>query len=45
MLAYGEWLEDNVLAPAPHRQYVFALPKLIRPFFAIVADTSANSAA
>ncbi len=33
MLAYGEWLEDNVLAPAPHRQYVFALPKLIRPFF------------
>jgi len=33
MLAYGEWLEDNVLAPVPHRQYVFALPKLIRPFF------------
>ena len=20
MLAYGEWLEDNVLAPVPHRQ-------------------------
>lgn len=33
MLTYGEWLEDNVLAPVPHRQYVFALPKLIRPFF------------
>jgi hypothetical protein len=33
MLAYGEWLEDNVLAPVPHRQYVFALPKLIRLFF------------
>ena len=33
MLAYGEWLEDNVLAPVPHRQYVFALPKLTRPFF------------
>ena len=33
MLAYGEWLEDNVLGPVPHRQYVFALPKLIRPFF------------
>ncbi len=33
MLAYGEWLEDNLLAPVPHRQYVFALPKLIRPFF------------
>ncbi len=29
----GECLEDNVLAPVPHRQYVFALPKLIRPFF------------
>ena len=33
MLAYAEWLEDNVLAPVPHRQYVFALPKLVRPFF------------
>ncbi len=33
ILAYGEWLENNVLAPVPHRQYVFALPKLIRPFF------------
>ena len=33
MLAYGEWLEDNVLAPVPHRQYVFSLPRLIRPFF------------
>ena len=33
MLAYGEWLEDNVLAPVPHRQYVLSLPKLIRPFF------------
>jgi hypothetical protein len=33
MLAYGEWLENHVLAPVPHRQYVFALPKLIRPFF------------
>ena len=33
MLAYGEWLEDNVLAPVPHRQYVFSLPRLARPFF------------
>jgi len=32
-LAYGDWLERNLLAPVPHRQYVFALPKLIRPFF------------
>jgi hypothetical protein len=33
VLAYGEWLERNLLAPVPHRQHVFALPKLIRPFF------------
>ncbi len=33
MLSYGEWLEEKLLAPVPHRQYVFALPKLIRPFF------------
>lgn len=33
MLAYGEWLESNPPAAVPHRQYVFALPKLIRPFF------------
>jgi hypothetical protein len=33
MLAYAEWLEDNVLAPVSHRQYVFALSKLVRPFF------------
>ena len=33
MLAYGEWVEEHVLAPVPHRQYVFALPKLLRPWF------------
>jgi len=33
MLAYGEWLEDHLLAPVPHRQYVFSLTKLARPFF------------
>ena len=33
MLAYGEWVEEHVLAPAPHRQYVFSLPKLLRPWF------------
>jgi hypothetical protein len=33
LLACGEWLEDNVLAPVPHRQCVFSLPKQIRPFF------------
>ncbi len=33
MLAYGEWIEEQILAPVPHRQYVFALPKLVRPYF------------
>ena len=34
VLAYGEWVEANVLAPAPHRQYVFTVPRLLRPLFA-----------
>jgi hypothetical protein len=34
VLAYGEWVEGSVLRPVPHRQDVFAVPKLIRPFFA-----------
>ena len=33
MLVYGDWVEDTVLAPVPHRQYVFTLPKSLRPFF------------
>jgi len=33
MLAYGDWVEDEVLAPVPHRQYVFTVPKLLRPHF------------
>jgi hypothetical protein len=33
-LAYGEWVEANVLAPVPHRQYVFTIPRLLRPMFA-----------
>ncbi len=33
MLAYGEWIAQNVLAPAPHRQYVFTLRKILRPMF------------
>jgi hypothetical protein len=28
-----DWLEENILAPVLHQQYVFALPKLIRLFF------------
>ena len=34
VLAYGDWVEANVLAPVPHRQYVFTLPRLLRPLFA-----------
>ncbi len=33
MLAYGDWVEEEVLYPVPHRQYVFTLPKLLRPHF------------
>jgi hypothetical protein len=33
MLAYGDWVEKEVLLPVPHRQYVFTLPKLLRPHF------------
>ncbi|MES9898021.1 MAG: transposase zinc-binding domain-containing protein [Sedimenticola sp.] len=29
MLAYGDWVEDEVLTAVPHRQYVFTLPKLL----------------
>ena len=34
VLAYGAWVEANVLAPVPHRQYVFTIPRLLRPLFA-----------
>jgi len=33
VLAYGEWVDENVLAPVPHRQYVFTVPRLLRPIF------------
>ncbi len=33
MLIYGEWVEEEVLAPVPHRQYVFTVPKVIRGAF------------
>jgi hypothetical protein len=33
MLEYGEWVEEEVLAPVPHRQYVFTVPKMLRPHF------------
>lgn len=34
VLLYGEWVEENVLEPVAHRQYVFTLPRLVRHFFA-----------
>jgi hypothetical protein len=34
VLLYGEWVEEPVLAPVPHRQYVFTVPRLLRPVFA-----------
>jgi hypothetical protein len=33
VLVYGEWVEEEVLAPTPHRQYVFTVPKVLRAFF------------
>ncbi len=27
MLAFGEWVEANVLSPVPHPQYVSTVPK------------------
>ncbi len=33
VLLYAEWVEANVLAPVAHRQYVFTVPKLLRPAF------------
>jgi len=33
VLAYGDWVEQNVLARVPHRQYVFTMPRLLRPVF------------
>jgi len=34
VLAYGEWVDANVLAAVPHRQYVLTIPCLLRPLFA-----------
>jgi len=33
-MLYGEWVEENLPAPVPHRQYVFTVPGLLRPIFA-----------
>jgi len=33
VLLCGEWVEENVLEPVAHRQYVFTVPRLLRPIF------------
>jgi hypothetical protein len=33
VLLYGEWVEQHVLAPAPHQQHVFTVPRLLHPMF------------
>ena len=33
MLQFGTWVAEEVLAPVPHRQYVFTVPKMLRVYF------------
>ena len=33
VLQFGAWAADEVLAPVPHRQYVFTVPKVLRVYF------------
>ncbi len=33
VLLYADWVEANVLASVPHRQYVLTVPKLLWPAF------------
>ena len=33
LVAWSAWLETDVLAPVAHRQFVFSLPKRLRPYF------------
>ena len=33
VLQFGAWVADEVLAPVPHRQYVFTVPKMLRIYF------------
>ncbi len=30
---FGEWITEEILYPLPHRQYVFTVPKMLRPHF------------
>jgi hypothetical protein len=33
LLVWSEWIEEEILDEVPHRQYVFTLPKRLRPWF------------
>jgi Putative transposase/Transposase zinc-binding domain len=33
VLMFGEWITEDILYPLPHRQYVFTIPKMLRPYF------------
>jgi len=33
VLIFGEWITEEILYPLPHRQYVFTIPKMLRPYF------------
>ena len=33
VLQFGAWVADEILAPVPHRQYVFTVPKMLRVYF------------
>jgi transposase-like zinc-binding protein/putative transposase len=33
VLLFGEWITEHILYLLPHRQYVFTIPKLLRPYF------------
>jgi Putative transposase len=33
VLLFGEWITEHILYPLPHRQYIFTIPGLLRPYF------------
>ncbi len=42
VLMFGEWINEEILYPLPHRQYVFIIPMMLRPF-ATTRRTQFNS--
>src|SRR3989337_2420428 len=33
VMQLGRLIQENVLAPVPHRQFVFTVPRMLRPIF------------